>query len=81
MRETSPRVLISDIAMPGQDGHSLIQEIRRTPGQGPRVAIALTAQVTEADRQRALESGFDEHLGKPLDLHALIDVIRRRLLP
>jgi CheY-like chemotaxis protein len=79
IREVSPKVLISDIAMPGQDGHALIQEIRRVPGQGPRVAIAVTAQVTEADRQRALASGFDEHLGKPLDLRALIDVIMRRL--
>ena len=74
-----PMVLISDIAMAGQDGHWLLRAVRALPGQAPRLTIALTAQVTESERQRVLETGFDEHVAKPLDLQSLIDVIRRRV--
>jgi signal transduction histidine kinase/CheY-like chemotaxis protein len=77
--QVRPAVLISDIAMPGQDGHWLLRAVRRLPGEGPRAAIALTAQVTEIERERVIETGFDEHVAKPLDFPALVETIRRRL--
>jgi signal transduction histidine kinase/CheY-like chemotaxis protein len=76
-REILPDVLVSDIAMPDQDGYMLLKELRNKPGHpGPRVAIALTAQATHADRERALAAGFDRHVAKPFDPRLLIEVVR-----
>jgi len=66
---TKPHVLVSDIAMPGEHGYSLIQTVRAlAPEQGGRVpAIALTAYVRTEDRERALAAGYTRHLVKPVD--------------
>jgi len=65
-----PDLLISDIAMPGQDGVALLQAIRARGYQIP--ALALTALSREEDRERALAAGFERYLLKPLDLHELV---------
>jgi signal transduction histidine kinase len=79
-REVLPDVLLSDIAMPDQDGYVLLKELRNKPGHpGPRVAIALTAQATHADRERALAAGFDRHVAKPFDPRLLIELLREAI--
>jgi CheY-like chemotaxis protein len=72
-----PDVLISDIGMPGVDGYSLIQQIRALPPeQGGQVpAIALTAYAREADYERTLTSGYQQHLAKPLELQQLVQSV------
>jgi signal transduction histidine kinase/DNA-binding response OmpR family regulator len=73
-----PRVLISDIAMPGQDGYALIRAVRArrsANGQANLPAIALTAYARDDDRDLALAAGFDAHLGKPFDPTALVSRI------
>jgi CheY-like chemotaxis protein/two-component sensor histidine kinase len=64
-------VLLTDIAMPGQDGYDLIRRVRKL---GVPVA-ALTAFASEEDRRRALEAGFQVYLSKPVDPHVLIETI------
>ena len=74
-----PQLLICDIGLPGEDGFSLIQEIRSLEHDRglPRApALALTAFVREEDKQHALTAGFDRHLGKPVEIGPLIDIIR-----
>jgi CheY-like chemotaxis protein len=72
-----PRLLISDIGMPGMDGYELIRRVRRTPA-APRVpAIALTAFARSEDRKRALDSGFDVYLSKPVEPHELLAQVHR----
>jgi PAS domain S-box-containing protein len=68
-----PHVLVSDIGMPGMDGYELLQKIRALPPeQGGQVpAIALTAYVREEDSQKALDSGFQRHLSKPIEPDAI----------
>ncbi len=63
-----PDVLLADIAMPGEDGYSLIREIRRREARGgPHLpAAAITAYAGSQDRERALEAGFDCHVSKPI---------------
>lgn len=63
-----PAVLVSDIGMPGTDGYTFMQQVRSlSPEQGGGVpAIALTAYVREEDRQKALDSGFQKHIAKPV---------------
>ncbi|MBD1917536.1 MULTISPECIES: PAS domain-containing protein [Cyanophyceae] len=68
-----PHVLVSDIGMPGMDGYELLRQIRALPPeQGGQVpAIALTAYVREEDSQKALDSGFQRHLSKPIEPDAI----------
>jgi signal transduction histidine kinase/DNA-binding response OmpR family regulator len=68
-----PRVLVSDIAMPGQDGYALIRAVRSLLGDLP--AIALTAYARDDDRELALTAGFDAHIGKPIDPNVLVSQI------
>jgi PAS domain S-box-containing protein len=62
-------VLISDIAMPGEDGYSLLRKVRASlAGVQPELsAIALTALARATDRHAALAAGFQEHLTKPVE--------------
>jgi signal transduction histidine kinase/DNA-binding NarL/FixJ family response regulator len=65
-----PDLLVSDIAMPGEDGCALIQELRRVEralGQQPAPAVALTAFSRPDDRKRVLAAGFDAHVPKPVE--------------
>jgi signal transduction histidine kinase/ActR/RegA family two-component response regulator len=58
--------LISDIAMPGQDGYTLLTLMKDRLGtRMPAATVALTAYASRADRDRSLAAGFREHLAKP----------------
>jgi CheY-like chemotaxis protein len=74
----APDVIISDIALPGDDGYHFLQMIRslETEQNLPATpAIALTALAGPKDRRLARESGFHQHLAKPVDPAVLIAVI------
>ena len=72
-RRSAPRVLISDIGMPGEDGHALIRQLREQGfPKGELHALALTALARAEDRDRALAAGYDGFFVKPVDLDALI---------
>jgi CheY-like chemotaxis protein len=74
-----PDVLVSDIAMPGEDGYGLIAKVRSLENDSERdiPAVAITAYAKEEDRQRALDSGFQIYLAKPVELAELISVVAR----
>jgi PAS domain S-box-containing protein len=79
IRQFSPQVLISDIAMPEEDGYTLIRHIRRMELSegGYLPAAAVTAYARSEDRTRALKAGYDIHLPKPVDTAELIAVVER----
>ena len=64
-----PDVLVSDIAMPDEDGYQLIARVRELDRErgGAIPAVALTAFAADDDRVRALVAGYDVHLSKPVD--------------
>jgi CheY-like chemotaxis protein len=73
-------LVISDIAMPDQDGFEMMRAMRKLEaGQGAVLtpAIAMTAYVRERDRGQALDAGFQEYLPKPIDPGKLIDAAQR----
>jgi two-component system CheB/CheR fusion protein len=72
-------VLVSDIAMPERDGFGLVRDLRAWErSRALRMpALALTGRIANADRQRALDSGFDRHLAKPFDIEELVLVIQQ----
>lgn len=74
-----PHVVLSDIAMPGGDGYWLVRELRRLPdpGLGRVPVVAATAFGREHSRERALASGFVDHLQKPVDPEDLCQAIAR----
>ncbi len=77
LKSLRPDVLISDIGMPNEDGHSLIRKVRAlTPEQGGQTpAAALTAYVRVEDRLQILRSGFQIHLPKPIEPAELVAVV------
>jgi PAS domain S-box-containing protein len=81
-----PDVLVSDIGMPEVDGYSLIQQIRTlTPEKGGQIpAIALTAYARVDDQQRAITSGYQRHVTKPLEpeelVQAVVGLVHRKLI-
>jgi CheY-like chemotaxis protein len=76
-RERHPDVLLCDIAMPGEDGYSLMRRIRAlSPEEGGTVpAVALTALTAPEDRERALAAGFQTPLDKPSTSEAICAAI------
>jgi PAS domain S-box-containing protein len=77
LRREKPAVIISDIAMDGENGYDLIRKVRSFPPEegGRTPAIALTAYASAADRRRALLAGFQTHLPKPVEPDDLLAVI------
>lgn len=84
LEEFAPELLVCDIAMPEEDGYSLIRRIRALGSErgGDVPALALTALASSEDRRKAIEAGFQLHLAKPVDIRRLIsaltDLQRRR---
>jgi CheY-like chemotaxis protein len=77
-----PDVLLSDIAMPGEDGYELGRRLRRLPPRdgGLTPAIAVTAYGRAQDRLDALTAGYQEHVPKPvvpLELAAMVEMLAR----
>jgi PAS domain S-box-containing protein len=77
LEETCPDVLVADLGMPSMDGFELVTTVRRSGNQQLRnlPAAALTAYARSEDRMRALRSGFNMHLAKPIDPVALITAV------
>lgn len=70
-------VVISDIGMPGMNGYELAQELRALSEYQTTPMVAVTGFAMYDDRDRALESGFDAFLTKPVNPMDLIDLIKR----
>ncbi len=72
-----PDVLVCDIGMPGEDGYSLIRRLRvLEEGQESALpAVALSAYARSEDRTKAIRSGFQIHLAKPVEPAELLAVI------
>ncbi|OFZ18122.1 MAG: hypothetical protein A2Z20_06140 [Bdellovibrionales bacterium RBG_16_40_8] len=72
-KEFKPDILLSDIAMPGEDGYSLIKKIRLLEKEygGNIPSLALTAYAAESDIKTAISAGFNSHMAKPFDTQLL----------
>lgn len=79
IKESRPDVIVSDIAMPLQDGYELIQQVRTLDnGELPVIpAVAMTAYAREEDRERALLAGYQEYLAKPVEPLELIAILAK----
>ena len=75
--DKSPDVLVSDIGMPDEDGYSFIKKVRALEDKNQKniTAVALTAYTRAQDRVKALSSGFQNHVSKPVEPDELATVI------
>jgi PAS domain S-box-containing protein len=73
-----PDVLVCDIGMPDEDGYSLIKRLRITQKieKNALPAVALSAYARPEDRTKAIRSGFQNHLAKPVEPAELLAIVR-----
>jgi CheY-like chemotaxis protein len=79
LRRVTPDVVLSEVAMPKEDGYWLMDRIRRLPPAdgGGVPAIAITAHGDEHGPHRTLAAGFHAHLRKPIDPWELCRTVAR----
>ena len=70
-----PRLVLLDLSLPGKDGHEIAREMRATEWGKSAVLAATTGWELEADRQKALEAGFDHYLAKPVEPDTLYELL------
>jgi two-component system CheB/CheR fusion protein len=70
-----PRLLVLDIGMPGATGYEIAEWTRRQPWGAQATLVAVTGWGQEVDGDRALRSGFDARLVKPVDMKQLLQAI------
>jgi CheY-like chemotaxis protein len=73
-KEWQPDLLVSDLAMPNEDGYSLLKKIRKLRTKRAREipAVALSAYASDEDRAISLSKGFQMHLPKPIEPDKLV---------
>jgi len=77
LKDFRPDVIVSDIAMPGEDGYSLVRKIRGMKSDIAGVpVVALTAFTQPDDRRRAMRAGFKHFVPKPVEIDELAAVVR-----
>ena len=79
--EFRPDVVLLDIGLPLMDGYEVARRLRQTPQTAGALLIALTGYGQQGDRQRGRDAGFDGHMLKPVDPHALAKMIERLRRP
>jgi CheY-like chemotaxis protein len=75
INQFTPNILLIDIGMPSKNGYALIAALRAKGALNRTPAIAVTAYATDADRNTALDAGFQAHITKPFDPEALVGQI------
>ena len=77
--EWKPDVILSDIAMPDEDGYSFIGKVRALPREkgGETPAAALTAYARDVDQRQALAAGYQMHIAKPIGATQLVTMVAR----
>ncbi|MCJ8206838.1 CheR family methyltransferase [Pseudomonas sp. RGM2987] len=80
-RKLSFDVVISDLGMPVMNGHELMQSLRELPHFEHVPAIALTGYGASADIHKSRQSGFNQHIGKPVSYDELIETIEQLRQP
>jgi CheY-like chemotaxis protein len=78
IRKEPPELVLMDIQLPGKDGFTLLQEIRRS-ARPDLTVVALTAHAMTGDRERALQAGFNGYITKPIDIRSFPEMVQSAL--
>ncbi|HKM43631.1 MAG TPA: response regulator [Limnochordia bacterium] len=74
-KEQEPKVILCDIAMAGMDGYEVARCIRGDDSLRHIRLIAVSGYASQADVERSLQAGFDQHLCKPVDLTEMMKML------
>ena len=79
--DTLPRVdlILMDIRLPYEDGYAALRKIRGSPSLKDTLVVAVTAEASREQLNKAREAGFDGFIGNPLDPERFPDQVRRIL--
>jgi PAS domain S-box-containing protein len=77
LREWRPDVILSDIAMPSEDGYAFIRKVRKLSEEkgGTIPAAALTAYVGSKERLKSIEAGYQAYITKPVEWSELLMIV------
>lgn len=70
-----PDVIFLDIGLPDLNGYEVCMEMREREWGGKAFIVALTGRNEPSDVLRAANTGFDRHVGKPMDLKTLREIL------
>jgi CheY-like chemotaxis protein len=70
-------MVLMDIQMPDVDGYEATRRIRAQPWGASLPIIAMTAHALEEERRKALETGMDSHISKPIDPDVMFETMRQ----
>jgi len=76
-KQHRPALILMDLSMPGLDGWTATEYIKRDPELARIPVVAVSGHVTRNDIERASQSGCAEFLSKPIEYEHLIAVARR----
>ena len=71
-----PGLVLMDIQLPGMDGVSALEHLRKDAGTSRIPIVAMTASVMKEDRERFDKAGFDGFITKPIDVRAFPQQVR-----
>lgn len=74
-------IVLMDLQMPVMDGFEATRIIRTAPEGKSLPIVAMTAAVFDSDRQAAIETGMNDHVGKPIDAQVLLGCLLRWIPP
>ncbi len=77
LKHFCPRVVLTDIQLPGMDGLELIRRLKADPDKRNTLVLALTAFALKTDEQTAFDAGCDGFITKPIDTRTFPNVIRQ----
>jgi CheY-like chemotaxis protein len=77
IRQQTPTIILTDLAMPKMDGWQMLRTLRADPALRHIPVLAITAIYTlPGDRERVLAAGFDGYLMKPVEIATFADTLR-----
>lgn len=71
-----PDLILLDLSLPKMSGWEVCQALREQLGGQVMPVVALTAHAIKGDREKAMETGFDAYLTKPIDEDLLFETVR-----
>ena len=74
-----PQLVLLDLSLPKKSGWEVCLAIRQALGDQVMPIVALTAHAIKGDREKALESGFDDYITKPIDEDLLFETVEKYL--
>lgn len=81
LRDFHPRLILMDLQLPGMDGLTLTRELKASSETADIAIVAITAYAMKGDEAKALASGCNDYITKPVDTRRLVQQIAQYLLP